>query len=66
MPDDDDFLVEWDERSEIEKGNGPKATWHNKHMYDFNQGKVVVSVTIDESGNDVNKQLFSDDIHSFP
>ena len=40
VPDDDDFLMEWDEWSEIEKGKGPKATWNNDKVYDFNQGKV--------------------------
>ena len=29
VPDDDDFLVEWDEWSEIEKGKGPMASWHD-------------------------------------
>ena len=29
VPDDDDFLMEWDEWSEIENGKGPKATWNN-------------------------------------
>ena len=27
VPGDEDFLVEWDEWSEIEKGRGPMATW---------------------------------------
>ena len=39
VPDDDDFLMEWDEWSEIENGRGPKATWNNDKVYDFNQGK---------------------------
>ena len=26
VPEDDDFIVEWDEWSEVEKGRGPKAT----------------------------------------
>eukprot|EP00435_Cladocopium_sp_Y103_P005290 s7878_g1.t1 len=43
VPDDDDFLVEWDEWSEVEKGFGPKATWSNEKSYDFTNGKVVAS-----------------------
>ena len=27
VPDDEDFLMDWDEKSEIENGFGPKATW---------------------------------------
>ena len=27
VPDDEDFLLDWDEKSEMEKGFGPKATW---------------------------------------
>ena len=46
VPDDDDFLMEWDEWSEIEKGRGPKATWNNDKVYDFNQGKVVAAATL--------------------
>ena len=46
VPDDDDFLMEWDEWSEIEKGKGPKATWNNDKVYDFNQGKVVAAATL--------------------
>ena len=39
VPADDDFLIDWDEWSEVESGRGPKATWHNKHMYDFSRGR---------------------------
>ena len=52
VPDDDDFLMEWDEWSEVEKGNGPKATWNNDKVYDFNQGKVVAAATSHDT-NDV-------------
>ena len=45
VPEDDDFIVEWDEWSKVEKGRGPKATWHNDHVYDFNQGMVVATAT---------------------
>ena len=27
VPDDEEYLTEWDEWSEIEKGRGPKASW---------------------------------------
>ena len=27
VPDDEEYLIEWDEWSEIEKGRGPKASW---------------------------------------
>jgi len=30
VPADDDFLIDWDEWSEVESGRGPKATWHNE------------------------------------
>ena len=28
VPDDEEYLTEWDEWSEIEKGHGPKASWN--------------------------------------
>ena len=55
VPDDDDFLIEWDEWSEVEKGRGPKATWHNDHVYDFNQGKVVATATLHDAGPNVHE-----------
>ena len=33
VPDDEDFLMEWDEWSEIEKGFGPKAAWAQDKGY---------------------------------
>ena len=42
IPSDDDgqeFLNDWDEWSEHEVGNGPKARWEDIH-YDFNTGKM--------------------------
>ena len=27
VPDDEKYLIEWDEWSEVEKGRGPKASW---------------------------------------
>eukprot|EP00435_Cladocopium_sp_Y103_P045227 s435_g12.t3 len=50
VPADDDFIVEWDEWSEVENGRGPKATWHDAHAYDFTQGKVVTPAALDDSG----------------
>ena len=35
--------MDWDERSEIENGFGPKATWTKDKGYDFESGKVVVA-----------------------
>ena len=55
VPDDDDFLIERDEWSEVEKGRGPKATWHNDHVYDFNQGKVVATATLHDAGPNVHE-----------
>ena len=49
VPADDDFIIEWDEWSEVESGCGPKATWHNEHMYDFSQGKVVATATLHDT-----------------
>ena len=43
VPGDEDFLMDWDERSEIESGFGPKATWTKDKGYDFESGKVVVA-----------------------
>ena len=43
VPDDDDFLVEWDEWSEVENGRGPMADWNHKTVYDAEQGNVVAS-----------------------
>ena len=66
LSDDNDFLVEWDEWSEVEKGRGPKATWHNNHMYDFNQGKVVATATLHETGPNVHESCSqTGNIHSF-
>eukprot|EP00435_Cladocopium_sp_Y103_P034429 s953_g8.t2 len=31
VPDDEEYLTEWDEWSEIEKGRGPKATWSGEY-----------------------------------
>ena len=30
VPDDEEYLIEWDEWSEVEKGRGPKASWSGK------------------------------------
>ena len=67
VPDDDDFLMEWDEWSEIENGRGPKATWNSDKVYDFNQGKVVAAATLhntDEVPQDA--RGLSDVFHPFP
>ena len=67
VPADDDFLIEWDEWSEVEKGHGPKATWHNEHMYDFNQGKVVATATLHDAGPNVHNPCNEGtSFHSFP
>ena len=46
LSDDDglEFLNDWDEWSEHEVGNGPRAHWENVH-YDFNTGKSVTPAT---------------------
>ena len=65
VPDDDDFLMDWDEWSEIENGRGPRATWDKDKMYDFNQGKVVAAATVINAGHD--PQGARDDVfQSFP
>ena len=67
VPEDDDFIVEWDEWSEVERGRGPKATWHNDHVYDFNQGKVVATATLHDTGPIVHESCHQvGDVHSFP
>ena len=67
VPDDDDFIVEWDEWSEVEKGRGPKATWHNNHVYDFSQGKVVATATLHDTGPIDHKSCDQvGDVHLFP
>ena len=67
VPDDDGFLMEWDEWSEVEKGRGPKATWNNDHVYDFNQGKVVATATLHDAGLNVHESCDQGrNIHSFP
>ena len=64
---DDDFIVEWDEWSKVEKGRGPKATWHNNHVYDFSQGKVVATATLHDTGPIDHKSCDQvGDVHSFP
>ena len=67
VPADDDFLIDWDEWSEVESGRGPKATWHNEHMYDFSQGKVVATATLHDAGPNVHEPSNqSTNFHSFP
>ena len=68
VPADDDFLIDWDEWSEVESGRGPRATWHNEHMYDFDQGKVVATATLHDTGPNVYKALANKiaSVHSFP
>ena len=67
VPADDDFLIDWDEWSEVESGRGPKATWHNEHMYDFSQGKVVATATLHDAGPNVHEPSnHSTNFHSFP
>ena len=53
VPDDEDFLMEWDERSEIAKGFGPKATWTQDKGYNFNSGKAVIAARRSSHPNDV-------------
>ena len=67
VPADDDFLIDWDEWSEVESGRGPKATWHSKHMYDFSQGKVVATATLHDNGpNVLEPSNQNTNFHSFP
>ena len=67
VPADDDFLIDWDEWSEVESGRGPKATWHGDHMYDFSQGKVVATATLHDAGPNVHEPSNqSTNFHSFP
>ena len=67
VPADDDFLIDWDEWSEVESGRGPKATWHGEHMYDFSQGKVVATATLHDTGPNVHEPSNqSTNFHSFP
>ena len=67
VPADDDFIIEWDEWSEVESGRGPKATWHNEHMYDFSQGKVVATATLHDTGPNVHEPSSQNmNFHSFP
>ena len=67
VPADDDFLIDWDEWSEVESGRGPKATWNNKHMYDFSQGKVVATATLHDTGpNVLEPSNQNTNFHSFP
>ena len=67
VPGDEDFLMEWDEWSEIENGKGPKATWNNGKMYDFNQGKVVAAATLHNTEPVLqDAHGLSGDFHSFP
>ena len=67
VPADDDFLIDWDEWSEVESGRGPKATWHNEHMYDFSQGKVVATATLHDAGPNVHEPSNqSTNFQSFP
>ena len=67
VPADDDFLIDWDEWSEVESGRGPKATWHNEHMYDFSQGKVVATATLHDAEPNVHDPSNqSTNFHSFP
>ena len=67
VPADDDFIIEWDEWSEVESGRGPKATWHNEHMYDFSQGKVVATATLHDTEPNVHEPSNQNtNFHSFP
>ena len=67
VPADDDFIIEWGEWSEVESGRGPKATWHNEHMYNFSQGKVVATATLHDTGPNVHEpQSQNTNFHSFP
>ena len=67
VPADDDFLIDWDEWSEVESGRGPKATWHDEHMYDFSQGKVVATATLHDTGpNVLEPSNQNTNFHSFP
>ena len=64
---DDDFLIEWDEWSEFEKGYGPKATWTKDKGYNFEAGKVVAATPRSYQPGDIVKP--QDDMagnHSFP
>ena len=66
VPDDEDFLVDWEEKSEIENGFGPKATWTKDKGYDFESGRVVVAAPRIPHPKDT---THSDDLggnHSFP
>ena len=44
VPDDEEYLLEWDERSEIEKGHGPKAFWSGE-VWDTMSGMISRSST---------------------
>eukprot|EP00435_Cladocopium_sp_Y103_P031652 s4552_g8.t1 len=67
VPDDDDFLMEWDEWSEVEKGFGPKARWSNEKSYDFTNGKVVASAPKSFApGDTINDPDKQNVFHPFP
>jgi hypothetical protein len=40
VPDDEEYLVEWDKWSEVEQGHGPKASWEGK-FWDTKSGVFV-------------------------
>ena len=51
----------------LKVGVAQKATWHNEHVYDFNQGKVVATATLHDAGPNVHEPCNqSTNIHSFP
>ena len=41
VPSENDFLIEWDERAEIESGYGSKAEWNHGRTYNFATGCIT-------------------------
>ena len=52
VPDDEEYLLEWDEWSEIEKGHGPKAFWSGD-VWDTTSGMISRSSPATPSGSTI-------------
>ena len=78
VPDDEEYLTEWDEWSEIEKGRGPKASWSGEvwntmsgEISRFSMASPGESTTIKNGKcinveNMKNKATDDDDLLAFP
>ena len=68
-PDDDEFIIGWDEWAEYEEGFGPKAKWNYDEVYNADNGSIVALASTegdDKYGFSCIKSFRGESMRAFP